>query len=83
MQERRVDVDHATLNRWVVRSSPLIAKKAKKRRRKVSASRQMDETYIKVKGEWVYLYRAIDGHSDTVDFMLSKIRDEAAATTFF
>ena len=43
----------------------------------------MDETYIKVKGQWTYLYRAIDKYGNTVDFMLSKQRDEAAATAFF
>ena len=43
----------------------------------------MDETYVKVKGQWVYLYRAIDKFGDTVDFMLSERRDEAAATAFF
>ena len=42
-----------------------------------------DETYIKVKGEWVYLYRAVDKFGDTIDFMLSEHRDEAAATAFF
>jgi putative transposase len=43
----------------------------------------MDETYVKVKGKWVYLYRAVDKFGDTVDFLLSKHRDEAAATAFF
>ena len=43
----------------------------------------MDETYIKVKGKWVYLYRAVDSHGDTLDFMLSERRDEDAATAFF
>ena len=43
----------------------------------------MDETYIKVKGQWTYLYRAIDKYGNTVDFMLSKQRDKAAATAFF
>ena len=43
----------------------------------------MDETYIKVKGKWVYLYRAVDKFGDTIDFMLSEHRDEAAATAFF
>ncbi len=83
MQERGVEADHATLNRWVVKYSPLIAQEAKRKKRKVGTSWRMDETYLKAKGEWVYLYRAIDKHGDTVDFMLSKTRDEAAATTFF
>jgi len=43
----------------------------------------MDETYIKIKGQWVYLYRAVDKQSDTIDFMLSELHDEAAAMSFF
>ena len=83
MAERGVLVDHATLNRWVVRYSPLIAAKAKKRKQSVASSWRMDETYIKVKGQWTYLYRAIDKYGSTVDFMLSEHSDEAAATAFF
>ena len=83
MAERGVSVDHATLNRWVVRYSPRIAEEAKKRKQPVAGSWRMDETYIKVKGQWTYLYRAIDKYGNTVDFMLSKRRDEAAATAFF
>ena len=83
MAERGISVDHATLNRWVVRYSPLIAKEAKKRKQPVAGSWRMDETYIKVKGQWIYLYRAIDKYGNTVDFMLSQQRDEAAATAFF
>ena len=83
MAERGVLVDHATLNRWVVRYSPLIAAEAKKRKQSVAGSWRMDETYIKVKGKWTYLYRAIDKYGSTVDFMLSEHRDEAAATAFF
>ncbi|TYC64263.1 IS6 family transposase [Rhodobacterales bacterium] len=83
MQERGVDVDHATLNRWVLRYSPAIAAKAKARKRPVCSSWRMDETYLKVRDRWVYLYRAIDKYGDTVDFMLSEAWDEAAATAFF
>jgi putative transposase len=83
MQERGVDVDHTTLNRWVVRYSPAIAAKAKARKRPVCSSWRMDETYLKVRDKWTCLYRAIDKDGDTVDFMLSEARDEAAATAFF
>ena len=81
MGEHGVKVDHATLNRWVIDYSPLIAAEAKKHKRAVATSWRMDETYVKVKGQWVYLYRAVDKFGDTVDFMLSERRDEAAATS--
>jgi len=83
MEERGVQVDHATLNRWVINYSPLISAEAKKSKRNVATSWRMDETYIKVKGKWVYLYRAVDKFGDTIDFMLSEQRDEMAATAFF
>ena len=83
MAERGVKVDHATLNRWVIDYSPLIAAEAKKRKRPVASSWRMDETYVKVKGQWVYLYRAVDKFGATIDFMVSEHRDEAAATAFF
>ncbi|GFO76478.1 transposase, IS6 family [Bathymodiolus platifrons methanotrophic gill symbiont] len=83
MEERGVEVDHATLNRWVIRYSPAIAVKAKSQKRETNKSWRMDETYIKVKGQWTYLYRAVDSHGDTLDFMLSERRDEEAAAAFF
>jgi putative transposase len=83
MQERGVTVDHATLNRWVVKYSPMIAQLAKKKRKPASPSSRMDETYIKVKESWCYYYRAIDKYAATLDFMLSEHRDEEAATRFF
>ncbi|WP_027159813.1 IS6 family transposase [Methylobacter luteus] len=83
LAERGVKVDHATLNRWVVNYSPALALKAKNRKRAIATSWRMDESYIKVKGQWVYLYRAVDKFGDTIDFMLSERRDEAAATKFF
>ncbi|WP_230991179.1 IS6 family transposase [Bathymodiolus platifrons methanotrophic gill symbiont] len=83
MEERGVEVDHATLNRWVIRYSPAIAVKAKSQKRETNKSWRMDETYIKVKGQWTYLYRAVDSHGDTLDFMLSEHRDEEVATAHF
>ena len=83
MMERGIKVDHATLNRWVIDYSPLIAAEAKKCKRPVASSWRMDETYVKAKGQWVYLYRAVDKFGDTIDFMVSEHRDEAAATAFF
>ena len=62
MEERGVNVDHATLNRWVIRYAPTIAAKAHSQKRNTNRSWRMDETYIKVKGKWVYLYRAVDSH---------------------
>ena len=82
MGERGVEVDHATLNRWVVKLAPLIASRAQERKRPTATSWRMDETYIKVKGRWTYLYRAVDRDGQTLDFMLSKRRDTAAARRF-
>lgn len=83
LAERGVVVDHATLNRWVVKYAPLIAAQAQARKRATSRSWRMDETYIKVKGKWTYLYRAVDKDGQTLDFMLSERRDLAAARRFF
>jgi putative transposase len=72
----------ATLNRWLIKYSSSLALAAKKCKWIVASSWRMDETYLKVKGQWVYLYRAVDIFGDTVGFMLSEHRDEAAATGF-
>ena len=82
MEERGVDVDHATLNRWVIKFSPLIAAKAQAKKRPTAISWRMDETYIKVKGKWMYHYRAVDRDGQTLDFMLSERRDKPAARRF-
>ena len=83
MAERGVDVNHATLNRWVVRYSPQIAAQAQIRKGPTSGSWRVDETYIKVKGRWTYLYRAVDRGGQTLDFMLSERRNLGAARRFF
>jgi putative transposase len=82
MAQRGVNVDHATLARWVVKYPPLVALQAKHRKSKPSGSWRMDETYFKVKGQWMYFYRAVDTYGKTLDFMLSERRDEAATTDF-
>ena len=83
MAERGVDVDHATLNRWVVKFSTDLAAEAQKRKLQTANSWRMDETYVQVKGQWAYLYRAVDRDGRTLDFMLSAKRDKAAARRFF
>jgi putative transposase len=82
--ERGLKVDHSTINRWVIDYSPQLEEVFRKRhKRPVGISWRMDETYIKVKGQWVYLYRSVDKEGKTVDFMLSEKRDEPAARAFF
>src|SRR4051812_32335363 len=79
---RGVAVDHATIQRWVYKFSPLVEINFRKRRKPVGTSWRMDETYIKVKGEWMYLYRAVDKEGNTVDFLLTKRRNKLAAHKF-
>ena len=82
MGERGVSVDHSTINRWAIRFLPVIEKQSRKHKRQVGMSWRMDETYIKVKGIWKYLYRAVDKQGKTVDFLLTAHRDMAAARRF-
>jgi putative transposase len=82
MQERGVSVDHATINRWVLKYSPQLEAAFHGRKRPVWLSWRMDETYIKVKGQWRYLYRAVDKSGQTIDFLLTEERDEQAAKRF-
>jgi putative transposase len=82
MKERGVDVDHSTINRWTIKYSPLLEEAFHRRKRPVWVSWRMDETYIKVKGQWRYLYRAVDKHGQTIDFLLTEHRDKEAALRF-
>ena len=83
MQKRGVLVDHSSINRWAIRFMPLLEKVFRKYKRAVGGSWRMDETYIKVKGAWKYLYRAADKEGKTVDFLLTARRDNSAALRFF
>lgn len=84
MAERNVKVDHATLNRWVVEYSPQLESNFRKyHKSKINNSWRMDETYLKIKGIDVYLYRAVDKFGKTIDFMLSEKRNKQAALRFF
>ena len=83
MEERGVYVDHSFINRWAIRFLPLLEKVFRKLKRPVGGSWRMDETYIKIKGAWKYLYRAVDKESQTIDFLLTTKRDKAAALRFF
>ncbi|AIA46959.1 ISYps1 transposase [Serratia sp. FS14] len=83
MAERGIFVDHSTLHRWVIRLVPSLDKAFRRRKRSVGRRWRMDETYIKVKGQWKYLYRAVDTSGQTIDFMLTAKRDAAAALRFF
>ena len=82
MVERGVFVDHATIHRWSIKILPVLATVFLRRKRPVGSSWRMDETYIKVAGEWKYLYRAVDRAGDTIDFLLRAKRDCAAARRF-
>jgi transposase-like protein len=82
MQERGVFVDHSTVHRWSLKILPVLALIFRRRKRSVGTSWRLDETYIKVAGQWKYLYRAVDKAGDTVDFLLTAKRDKAAARRY-
>jgi len=82
--ERGFQFSHESVRSWILRFTPMLVAELRKRRRgKAGLSWYVDETYIKVKGKWTYLYRAIDRDGGLVDTMLSKTRDMAAAKRFF
>jgi len=82
MEERGVEVDHSTINRWVIKYSPLLEEAFHRRKRPVWVSWRMDATSIKVKGAWRYLSRAVDTQGQTIDLLLTEHRDKEAALRF-
>lgn len=82
MAERGISIDHSTIHRWVVHFSPILAARFSGRKRGVTGRWHMDETYIEVHGQWMYLYRAIDSVGNTVEFLFSEHRDLPAAKRF-
>jgi transposase, IS6 family len=83
MRERGLSLDHTTIYRWVQAYAPELEKRIRPHLRLTNDSYRVDETYVKVKGEWKYLYRAVDSTGQTIDFMLSAKRDARAAKRFF
>jgi IS6 family transposase len=83
LADRGVAVDHATLYRWIQAYAPELDRRLRPHLRLTSGSWRVDETYLRVKGRWTCLYRAVDSRGQTIDFLLSAGRDAAAARRFF
>jgi transposase-like protein len=82
LAERGIQADHVTIHRWVLRFTPLLAEAARPCRHRVGDRWQVDETYVKVAGQWRYLYRAIDQFGQVIDVFVSSRRDTKAAHRF-
>ena len=83
LADRGVGVDHTTIFRWIQAYAPELEKRIRPHLHPSNGSWRVDETYVKVKGRWTYLYRAVDSRGQTIDFLLSAKRDAAAAKRFF
>ncbi|MBG9522338.1 transposase [Bacillus thuringiensis] len=83
MEERGLFLAHTTIMRWVHQYGPELDKRIRRHLKQTNDSWRVDETYIKVKGQWMYLYRAVDSEGNTIDFYLSKSRNHKAARRFF
>ena len=81
--KRGFKVDHSTINRWVLTHAPLMEKRLRRFRRPHCGSVRIDETYVRIKGQWRYLYRSIDKHGNQLDFLRTAKRDLNAAKRFF
>ena len=83
MLERGLQVDHTTIYRWVQHYAPELEKRCRPHLKACNDSWRVDETYIKVRKSWMYLYRAVDSEGNTLEFLLSPTRDAEAAKRFF
>jgi transposase-like protein len=83
LAERGIEVDHVTVYRWVQRFTPLLIDAARPCRHSPGDRWFVDETYVKIAGRWVYLYRAIDQYGQVIDMLVSQKRDLAATRQFF
>ncbi len=83
MAERGLRLDHTTIYRWVQRYAPELDKRCRPQLKATTDSWRVDETYIKVRKSWMYLYRAVDSDGNTLEFLLSPTRDAEAAKRFF
>src|SRR5438067_5786030 len=83
MAERGLRLDHTTIYRWVQRYAPELDKRCRPHLKACNDSWKVDETYIKIKKTWMYLYRAVDSEGNTLEFLLSATRDAEAAKRFF
>src|SRR6266536_2912204 len=83
MRERGLQVDHTTIYRWVQHYAPELEKRSRPHLKATNDSWRVDETYLKIKGTWTYLYRAVDSEGNTLEFLLSPTRDAQAAKRFF
>ncbi len=83
MNERGLSIHHTTIYRWVQEYAPEIDKRSRPYLKKTNDSWRVDETYVKVRGKWMYLYRAVDSKGQTIDFLLNQTRSSRAAKRFF
>ena len=83
MEERGLSIAHTTIMRWIHQYGPQLEEKVRHHLNPTNDSWRVDETYIKIKGQWMYLYRAVDSEGYTIDFYLSQSRDKQAVKRFF
>ena len=83
LAERGLTIVHTTIMRWIHRFGPQLNQKVKSHLKKTLPSWRCDETYLKIRGQWKYLYRALDSDGNTLDFLLSAKRDKKTALRFF